>query len=206
MGDEATSQTRRYVVGLGNPGRRYARTRHNVGFRVLEQLADRWTLGAGKEAFEGLCWQGRVHRTDEGPAGKATAVVMLAPMTFMNRSGRSVAAMARFYKARPEDLLVIMDDLALPTGQLRLRASGSAGGHNGLDDILRALGTDAVPRLRIGIGQPPGPVDPRDYVLGKFTEDEEADIRSALDRAADAVEAWAFDGLDKTMERYNRKT
>jgi len=196
-------QKRKFVVGLGNPGRKYAQTRHNIGFRVLEVLRQRWNPGEGKEAFEGLFWDVRPHRPAEGSA----RACLLAPMKYMNCSGRPTAAMLKFYKAAPGDLLVVSDDLALPLGQLRIRPDGSAGGHNGLEDVLRVLSTDNVPRLRVGIGFCPGVMDPKDYVLGKFRPDEEQDIGTAIQFAADAVEDWVFGtgDLTKIMEKYNRK-
>jgi PTH1 family peptidyl-tRNA hydrolase len=198
---EQTSETsdRRFVVGLGNPGRKYARTRHNVGFMVLELLQNRWHLGAGKDSFEGLIWNHRIDRA------QSRTVTLLAPMTYMNCSGRSVRKLLGFYKAKPSEMLVVLDDLALPLGRLRLRTSGSAGGHNGLDDIIRACETDEVPRLRIGIGQAPGVMDPKDYVLGKFDKNEIEEIGCAIQRSAEAVEDWLFDDMTRVMEKYNRE-
>lgn len=192
--------SRAFVVGLGNPGSRYAGTRHNVGFRVLELLAERWSLDDGKSRFEGLFHDARFAR-----AGRDRRVALLAPMTYMNCSGRSVAAMLRFFQATPGDCLVVLDDLALPVGRLRLRASGSAGGHNGLDDILKACGTQEVPRLRIGIGQPPGSMDPRDYVLSPFSKAERDTVAQACRQAAEAVEDWLLGDPQKVMEQVNRK-
>ncbi len=201
MTDNDETNDRRFVVGLGNPGRKYADTRHNVGFRVLEVLQNRWNLGSGKEEFEGLTWSHHFGRAGVG----MRRVVLLAPMTYMNCSGRSVRKLLDFYKAEPSDLLVILDDLALPVAQLRIRAGGSAGGHNGLDDIIRACGTTEVDRLRIGIGPAPGIMDPKDYVLGKFAKSELEDIGCGIQLAADAVEDWIFGDLMQVMEKYNRK-
>lgn len=204
---------RKFIVGLGNPGRKYADTRHNIGFRVLEVLQNRWSPGEGRKAFDGLTWEMRIGRSVEGSApGRPAVVTLLAPMTYMNNSGRSVRAMLDFYKAFTENeepdkdnLLVILDDLALPTAQLRFRASGSDGGHNGLSDILQTCGTRNVSRLRIGIGPAPDAMDPKDYVLGKFRPDEKEDIGAAIQIAADAVEEYLRDGIAKVMEKYNRK-
>jgi peptidyl-tRNA hydrolase, PTH1 family len=199
---------RKFIVGLGNPGRKYAETRHNVGFRVLEVLRNRWSLSEGRKAFDGLIWETRIGRSAEGfIPGNSTPVMLLAPMTYMNNSGRSVRAMLDFYKASLEkdNLLVILDDLALPLSQLRFRASGSDGGHNGLSDILQTCGTKNVSRLRVGIGAAPGVMDPKDYVLGKFRPDEQEDIDAAIQIAADAVEEYLRDGIMKVMEKYNRK-
>jgi PTH1 family peptidyl-tRNA hydrolase len=191
---------RAFVVGLGNPGRRYEGTRHNVGFRVLEVLRCRWDLGEGKEAFAGLAWDARPVRGE-----RTVRVTLLAPMTYMNDSGRAVRNMLDFYKVPPGEanLLVVLDDLALELGRLRARASGSAGGHNGLEDILRCCGTNEIHRLRVGIGAAPGAMDPRDYVLGVFGEDEREDIGAAVETAADAVVDWIFRGMRKVMDTYN---
>ncbi len=183
-----------FVVGLGNPGRRYRRTRHNLGFMVVERLAELWSAGPPRRAFDGLLWDVRV-----GPH----RVVMLEPMTFMNRSGGSVAQMARFYKAAAEEILVVLDDLALPPGKVRIRPSGSAGGHNGLADILKALGTQDTPRLRLGIGPSPPPMDSADYVLGKMNEDDLASANEAIAAAVAVVTDWLEVGTDEAMNRHN---
>lgn len=190
----------KFVVGLGNPGRKYQRTRHNVGFGVLGVLQRRWNLPDGKSAFEGLLWDAQPQRGD-----RIRRVRLLAPQTYMNCSGRAVRKLLDFYKTGPESLLVVLDDMALDPGRLRIRAGGSSGGHNGLDDILRACGTNDVARLRIGIGQPPGVMDPKDYVLSTFGEKETEDVGAAIEQAADAVEMWIFEDILKVMETYNRK-
>lgn len=159
-------------------------------------------MGEPRAAFEGLLIDGRVSR----PGAEAQRVMLLAPQTYMNCSGRSVRAMLDFYKGAPDELLVVLDDLALPPGRLRLRAEGSAGGHNGLDDVLRVVGTTRVARLRIGIGAAPAQMDPADYVLGRFGPDEQDAIDVAIRVAADAVEDWLFGGIDSAMAKYNRKT
>jgi len=195
-----TPDRAKFVVGLGNPGTKYAGTRHNVGFRVLEIVRDRWRPGAGREAFDGRLYDARPSR-----GGESRRVMLLAPQTYMNASGRAVRRLADFYKAEPADVLIVMDDLALPLAALRLRPSGSAGGHNGLADILRAMGTDQVPRLRIGIGAKPPGWDQADYVLSRFRPDEREEIDVAIRLAADAVEDWVFDGMDAAMEKHNRR-
>jgi len=188
------------VVGLGNPGRQYAGTRHNVGFEVIEILRSRHGLSPGRKAFEGVLTEWRL-----GGPGEGGRVWLLQPHTFMNLSGRSASQACAFYKVPPADVLVVLDDLALPLGQVRARAQGSAGGHNGLSDVLAALGTDQVPRLRIGIGAPPSVMDPRDYVLGTFCAGERAAIQEGLQRGADAVEDWVRHGIAFVMNRYNPK-
>ncbi len=200
MQDE-TIETKRFVVGLGNPGRKYARTRHNVGFRVLDALCERWSASAGRSAFGGQLFDARPSRGES--AGRR--VMLLEPQTYMNRSGQPAGDMVSFYKASPQDLLVVLDDTALPLGQLRARPGGSAGGHKGLANVLERLGTDRVARLRVGIGSPPASWDVIDFVLSKFREDEEEIIEVAIRLAAEAVEDWVFDGIDSVMNRYNRR-
>ena len=191
----------RYVVGLGNPGRQYERTRHNVGFRVLDVLRRRWLAGPGRSAFQGRLDDVRVER-----AGQRVRVLMLEPHTYMNRSGQAVRQLVDFYKVDDlSGLLVVLDDLALDVGRLRLRGDGSPGGHNGLADVLARLGTTQVPRLRIGIGAKPPLMDQADYVLSAFAADEEECIGPVVQRAAQAVEDWLFLGLTRTMETYNAK-
>jgi len=197
--ETATASTR-FVVGLGNPGEQYARTRHNVGFRVAARLAKLWQASGPRNAFGGLLYDATVFR---GRA--ARRAMLLTPMTYMNRSGQAVREMLTFYKAAATDVLVVLDDMALPPGRLRARAEGSAGGHNGLDDVLAALGTQQVSRLRIGIGSPPGRMDAADFVLSCFTEREAAEIDVTVEQAASAVEDWVFDGIERMMEKYNRK-
>jgi len=180
------------IVGLGNPGEEYAGTRHNIGFDVVDVLASRWRIGMGVEKFHGTFGKGDI---------RGRQVVMLKPMTFMNRSGRAVVATGRFYKLELADLLVVTDDLALPLGRLRMRARGSSGGHNGLQSVIDRVGTDEWCRLRVGIGPPVGV--PTAHVLTRFEGDEEAVMRRARGRAADAVECWVADGPDLAMTRFN---
>ncbi len=182
------------VVGLGNPGQQYRNTRHNVGFMVLKQLRKRWEPGRGRLKFHARCWQASI--------GGRT-VILAAPQTYMNRSGLAVAEITSFYKADPSAVLVVMDDLALPLGRLRVRASGSAGGHKGLGDILKMMDTNRLARLRIGIGAPPEDFDSVDYVLSRFRRDEKPVISSAIESAADAAEDWVSKGITCVMDRYN---
>lgn len=184
----------RLVVGLGNPGREYEGTRHNVGFAVLERLATRRGLPAW--AFRSD-WQTLATR---GPGGE----FLVKPQTFMNHSGRAVGATARFYKLPPESVLVVYDELALPLGRLRLRPDGSAGGHNGMQSILQTFNTPSVPRLRVGIGAVRGGAGMVGYVLGKFRPEEREDVALAVERAADAVEHALTHGLESAMNIYNR--
>jgi peptidyl-tRNA hydrolase, PTH1 family len=180
----------RLVAGLGNPGREYQRTRHNVGFVVLDRLA----------ADAQLPW----NYSQKWSAGWAKSeVIMVKPATFMNRSGAAVAAIANFYKITAAEVLVVFDDLALPLGRLRLRTQGSSGGHNGLESVIEHLGTEAVPRLRVGIGAAPshGAVD---YVLGRFFEEEKPLLDATIKRAAEAVKCAVDKGLFAAMNVFNQ--
>jgi PTH1 family peptidyl-tRNA hydrolase len=192
---------RLFVVGLGNPGRQYAQTRHNVGFRVVDLLASRWRAGEGKAAFGGQVWEVR----PAGPQGASRQVVLFEPHTYMNRSGQAVRELAAFYKAEADEMLVVLDDMNLPVGRVRLRGEGSSGGQKGLADVVGQLGTLAVPRLRIGIGSPPGQMDGADFVLSKFAPEDLEVIETAIQVAADAVNDWVFRGMNYAMETYNRK-
>jgi peptidyl-tRNA hydrolase, PTH1 family len=184
------------VVGLGNPGPRYARSRHNVGFRVLDAVAERARAEPAEERFDGRFVECAL-------AGER--VGLLAPQTFMNRSGDAVAqALAALPDVDPAaDLLIVFDDADLPLGRLRMRARGSSGGHNGLADVLARLGSDAVPRLRFGIGRPLGPTGTVEFVLAAFAKEEEALLAHALPRAAGAVACFVSEGIAAAMNRFN---
>jgi peptidyl-tRNA hydrolase, PTH1 family len=182
------------VVGLGNPGRKYEGTRHNIGFEVIGELAKRFSRGAAKSGFQGEVADAEL---------RGVRVLLLCPQTFMNRSGVSVAQARDFYKLANDDLLIVCDDFNLPLAKLRFRAQGSSGGQKGLEDIIRALGGDAFPRLRVGVGGPPAGWDPINFVLGKFTKQERLEIDIAIVRAADAVADWATSGIETVMNRYN---
>lgn len=190
----------RLVVGLGNPGRRYERTRHNVGFAAVDALAARWATGEGRNAFGGRLFDARVVL-----GGSQRRVMLFQPHTFMNLSGSAVGQLVGFYKADRQDLLVVLDDMALALGQLRFRSGGSSGGHKGLADVLAALGSEEVPRLRIGIGSPPPGCDASDFVLRTFDADEQATADEAVARAAQAVEDWVVHGLTYVMDKYNKR-
>jgi peptidyl-tRNA hydrolase, PTH1 family len=182
------------VVGLGNPGRKYEGTRHNVGFRVAAELAAKHGATKPKRAFQGEVVEAKID---------AEKLLLLCPHTLMNLSGGSVLEARDFYKIPEDELLVVSDDLNLPLGKLRFRESGSSGGQRGLEDILRRLGTDLVPRLRIGIGSPPAGRDAADFVLGRFAKAELPEIEEAVWRAADAVAIWVREGIAVAMNRYN---
>ena len=182
------------VVGLGNPGRKYEGTRHNIGWAVLARLADEYGTSRPKSKFQGEVIEARV--------GNAPAL-FLAPHTYMNRSGRSVAEAKNFFKIDDEDLLVICDDFNLPLAKLRFRGQGSSGGQNGLADIIRALGHDQFGRLRVGVGELPDRWDAADFVLSKFTKDEKPEVDDVVARASQAVEVWASEGMGDAMNRFN---
>lgn len=196
-----TGPTFRLLVGLGNPGREYAGTRHNVGFMVLDRLAAAW--GAAFRADKK--WQADVAvASSQNPCGTGD-VWLCKPQTYMNLSGESVGEIARFYKIEPARVFVILDDMALPLGRLRIRERGTAGGHNGLQSILDHLGTQDIPRLRIGIGsaEPGAAVG---HVLGRFAVDERPLVEQSLDRAAEAVRFAQENDLPSAMNRFNPNT
>lgn len=183
------------VLGLGNPGARYARNRHNVGFRCLRRLA----------AVHGLEFRRRQKRALVAVGTIRDQPVALAlPQTFMNESGRAAAPLAKFYHVPLDCLLVVYDDLDLPLGALRLRPQGGSGGHRGVQSVIEHLGNTAFPRLRIGIGRPPPQMDPADYVLQDFSADEEPRIEEALERAVAAIETWLLEGIEQAMSVRNR--
>ena len=183
------------IVGLGNPGRRYAQTRHNVGWRVAEVLARRAGLQAWRTRFDAAVADTRID---------GCKVTLARPQTFMNESGRAVRQMVDFWKLGAEDLLVVLDDLAIEVGRIRLRPGGSAGGHNGLASVIEHLGHDRVQRLRVGIGPAPAPEEQVAFVLSRFADEERPGIDDATERAADAATCWAAGGLDEAMNRFNR--
>lgn len=183
------------VVGLGNPGEKYENTRHNVGFLTVDELAERARVPVQKLKHRAL--------TNTLEVG-GVKVLLMKPVTYMNLSGEAVGEAARFYKLPPERVLVISDDVSLPLGKLRIRKGGSAGGHNGLKNIILHLGTDQFPRLRVGVGEKPHPdYDMADWVLGKFTGEDKKTMDAAVKRAADAIECILAEGLDKGMNRFN---
>lgn len=181
------------IVGLGNPGRKYDGTRHNIGFDVVDALASRFVIDLTRERFHG--WFGL------GEIGTERVAIM-RPTTFMNRSGQAVQAAGRFYKLELDQLLVISDDLALPLGRLRMRAGGSSGGHKGLQDIMDRVGSDAWCRLRIGIGDP-FVGDAAAHVLQRFGDNEQPVVERAQQHAVEAVVCWIENGTDLTMTRFN---
>ena len=181
----------RCVAGLGNPGPEYIGTRHNIGFMVIDQLA----------AQLGLVWEKSTKW--DAVTSKRGDLVLTKPMSFMNRSGYPLVAIAQFYKIAPSEILVVLDDLALPLGRIRIRASGGTGGHNGLDSVIMQFGSEEIPRLRIGIGAAPaaGSVD---YVLGHFFEEERTLVKSAIERSVEAIKCAVDNGIVAAMNTFNK--
>ncbi|MDO4576003.1 MAG: aminoacyl-tRNA hydrolase [Planctomycetia bacterium] len=182
------------IVGLGNPGAKYVGTRHNMGYEVLAELGRRYGTGRPKMKFQGEVLEAEIH---------GERVILLSPTTYMNLSGQSVRPCVDFYKIAVSDVLVICDDVSLPTGKLRIRAKGSSGGQKGLADVIRVMGGADVARLRIGIGEKPAGWDLADYVLSKFSKAEAELISAAVQRAADAAAMWVVQGLSRCMDAYN---
>ena len=183
------------LVCLGNPGDQYENTRHNVGFMVADELAERHNIPVQRLKFRAL--------TNTVTVGDRK-VLLMKPVTYMNLSGEAVHEAAAFYKIPPEHILVISDEVALAPGKLRVRRSGSAGGHNGLKNIIAHLGTDQFPRIRLGVGQKPHPdYDMADWVLGKFQGEDKKAVEAAVKKAADAAECLIREGVDKAMNKYN---
>ena len=183
------------LVGLGNPGTQYENTRHNVGFLVADELAERQNAPIQRLKFKALTNLLTI---------SGEKVLVMKPVTYMNLSGEAVRQAADFYKISPDHILVVSDDTALAVGRLRIRMKGSAGGHNGLKNIIQHLGTDQFPRLRVGVGEKPHPdYDLADWVLGKFQGEDKKAIDAAVKRAADAVECILSEGLDRAMGKFN---
>ena len=185
----------RLVVGLGNPGARYRMTRHNLGFMVVDAVAARWQVTVGRRRDGAECGMGEF-------AG--TRIIIAKPQTYMNASGEAVAKLRRLYHLELHDILVVYDDLDLPLGRIRLRGDGGAGGHNGIASLISVLGK-GFPRLRVGIGRPPGGADPIGFVLEPFAEAERSTVREVVSRAAEGVESWVQRGLESTMNVVNRR-
>lgn len=183
------------LAGLGNPGDQYENTRHNVGFLAVDELAERLNVPVQRLKFRAL--------TSTVTLG-GQKVLLMKPVTFMNLSGEAIREAAAFYKIPPQRILVLSDEVALAPGKIRVRRSGSAGGHNGLKNIISLLGSDQFPRIRIGVGQKPHPdYDMADWVLGKFQGEDKAAVAEAIRRAADAAECLLRDGPDAAMNQYN---
>ena len=185
------------IAGLGNPGSRYEKTRHNCGFEAIDLLAERCGISLKDRKFKSLCGNGVID---------GQKVLLMKPLTYMNLSGEAVQAAAAFYKIDPaKELIVLYDDISLEPGQLRVRAKGSAGGHNGIRSIIRMLGTEQFLRVKIGTGAKPADMDLANYVLGRIPLSERADMAAAFDRASKAAVDLVTEPLDRVMNEYNRK-
>lgn len=184
------------VIGLGNPGRKYAGTRHNMGFLVVDELARRHHAPTSRQRFKSEIAEVRIG---------GDRVVLAMPQTYMNESGLALREISRWYKATPNDILIVVDDLDQPYGQIRLRPQGSAGGHNGLKSIFQHMGTEQIPRLRVGIGRGRSGQTIA-HVLSRFSEEEQKELPDILDRAADSVDLWLAHGIIEAMNRVNAST
>lgn len=184
------------IVGLGNPGMQYAATRHNIGFEVLDSIAETYNISVIKNKYKALIGDGII-------AGEK--VILMKPQTYMNLSGEAVKACMDFHKISSEDLIVIYDDISLEIGQLRIRKSGSAGGHNGIKNIIAQIGTEEFPRIRFGVGEKPAGWDLANYVLGRFPEEEMKIVGPRIMDAVKATETMLKSGIDKAMNNYNKK-
>lgn len=184
------------IIGLGNPDQKYAATRHNIGFDAITQISDDYDIPLDFKKHKALCGKGYIG---------GEKVVLAMPLTYMNLSGESVRELVDFYKVSNEEIIVIYDDISLDVGQLRLRGKGSAGGHNGIKNIISHLGTEEFPRIKIGVGDKPKDWDLADYVLSRFPKEEEPVIRDALKRASEAVKSIITDGMTAAMNIYNKK-
>ena len=183
------------LVGLGNPGSKYESTRHNMGWLALDSLMEKEKFALNKLRFK--AWTGMLDY-------KGHKILVMKPQTYMNLSGESVGEAARFYKIPADHVLVISDDVSLPAGKLRIRGGGSAGGHNGLKNIIQHLGTDRFPRIKVGVGSPrPGEHDMVDWVMGKPVGEDRTAVEDALDRAGDAAKTLITEGIDRAMNRFN---
>lgn len=182
------------IVGLGNPGKQYENTRHNVGFEVIDELSKRWDIPLNHTKFKGMYGIGH---------WKGQKVLLLKPLTYMNLSGESIRAVIDYYQIDMEDVLIIYDDLDLPVGKIRLRQKGSPGGHNGIKSTVSHLGTQVFNRIRIGIDRPAAGMSVPDYVLGKFRPEELAIVKETVTKSADACEAWLDRPFLQVMNDYN---
>jgi PTH1 family peptidyl-tRNA hydrolase len=186
-----------FIFGLGNPGRDYKDDRHNIGFMVLDQLADQFDISFGKVQFNSLLSDAKYHDQK---------IFLAKPQTYMNLSGGSVGPLIKYYRIPLERMLIVFDDLDLPLGYLRLRPQGGSGGHKGIQSIINHLGTQEIPRMRLGIGRPPGRMDPSKYVLQSFSDDELPDVKAVLERATSAVITLIDEGIEPAMTRFNSKS
>ena len=185
------------VVGLGNPGQKYDKTRHNIGFDVIDAIGEKYNIDINEKKSKGLCGSGYV---------EGQKVILVKPQTFMNLSGDCVAPLMTFYKLDPEtELIVIFDDISLDPGNIRIRKKGSAGGHNGIKDIIAKTGSDRFSRIKVGVGAKPADWDLADHVLSRFSKEDRVSVEDAIDEAVDALALMVQDRTDEAMNLYNRK-
>ena len=182
------------IAGLGNPGREYEGTRHNVGFMTLDALADKYNIDVREKAFKGLIGKGMI---------EGNKVILVKPQTYMNLSGECIRQVMDYYKVDPSEFIVIYDDISLVPGGIRIRKKGSAGGHNGIKNIIAQLGTQEFTRIRIGVGEKPAKMDLADYVLGRFSKEEQPVIRESADRARTAVAEIITHDVASAMNKFN---
>lgn len=191
---EESGVTMKLIVGLGNPGREYELTRHNIGFMAIDELSKRWNIPLNEQKFKGLFGAGFVN---------GEKVILLKPLTYMNVSGESIRPLMDYYKIDVEDFVVMYDDLDIPVGKLRLRMKGSAGGHNGVKSTIAHLGTQEFQRIRMGIDRPKNGMKVVDYVLGRFTAEEMPEVERAIEKSADACEEWLETPFLQVMNTFN---
>ena len=182
------------IAGLGNPDAKYDRTRHNIGFRMVEALADHYNIDFNEKKFKGVYGKGMIG---------SEKVILAKPHTYMNLSGEFIRPLADFYKIPPENVIILFDDISLDVGKIRIRKKGSAGGHNGIKSIIANLGTEGFPRLKFGVGDKPAGMDLANYVLGRFSGEEEKVIEEQLKTVCDAVTCMVNDSVDSAMNKYN---
>lgn len=185
------------IVGLGNPTSQYEGTRHNIGFDCISTIAAKYNIAMDFVKHKAVCGTGYI---------EGQKVILAKPQTYMNLSGESVQQLLHYYKVDPEDLIVIYDDISLDVGHLRLRKKGSAGGHNGIKNIIQMLGTDVFPRIKVGVGNKPQGWDLADYVLGKFSKEDQEELKITKEHVADAVETILTKDMDAAMNVYNKKS
>jgi PTH1 family peptidyl-tRNA hydrolase len=184
------------MIGLGNPTDKYQATRHNIGWDAITRISDDYNISLDFKKHKAICGKGYI---------EGEKVILAQPITYMNLSGESVRELVDYYKVTPQEIIVIYDDISLEVGQLRIRKKGSAGGHNGIKSIISHLGTDEFPRIKVGVGDKPKGWDLADYVLSRFTNEEQPIIREALKETSDACRCILTDGIEAAMNRYNRK-
>lgn len=180
------------IVGLGNPGKEYSNTRHNVGFMALDFLSETYNIDINRAKFKGVYGEGVIENQK---------VILLKPETYMNLSGESIKSLSDFYKIDPKDIIIVYDDISLSLGRLRIKTKGSAGGHNGIKSIISCLGTDVFPRVKVGVGAPKG--DLVKYVLGKFSKQEDQVLQDVLNTTVSAIKEMVIDGSEKAMNEFN---